>query len=175
MVGYFKNTKIKYNAAFSVISEIISLDYLWKEIRVKGGAYGARLSISNTGEVDMSTYRDPNLGKSLDAFKGIVNFLKNLNISKEEINGYIITTFGSIDAPKHVSRKANTAFLINLTGRTEKERQKNRNDILNFDKKYIEQAITLFEEIISQNVICVVGNEEIIENNKSVFNNIRKV
>ena len=62
--GNFKDAGLEYTGALKVLQMIFSYEYLWIQIRVKGGAYGCMCSFSDQGDSMFVTYRDPNLSES---------------------------------------------------------------------------------------------------------------
>ncbi len=84
---------------WSVASKIISLDYLWNEVRVKIGAYGVDFKVNNDGIASFTAFRSPDIDKCIEVFKRAGKWLSECNLSKDELDGYIIRTISNIDKP----------------------------------------------------------------------------
>lgn len=55
----------------SVVSRFLRTGYLWDTVRVMGGAYGGFTKFNPvSGLFSCLSYRDPNLGKTLDNYDG---------------------------------------------------------------------------------------------------------
>ncbi|MEA1971963.1 MAG: hypothetical protein U9N34_01500, partial [Candidatus Cloacimonadota bacterium] len=168
--GYnFKNLGFEYNGALKVIKTAFSVSYLIQKIRVMGGAYGAMSVFGESGNSYFCSYRDPNLTKTLEAYKGLPAFLKNLNLDERTILNYIIATIGNIDMPLTASMKGAKATMNYLTGRTLEDIQKEREQIINFDKSEFVKGAKIVEKMLDKNYFCVVGNSANIAENIDLF------
>ena len=67
--GNFVESGFNYTGALKVLKVIFSYDYLWNNIRVKGGAYGCMSGFSRNGDMYMVSYRDPNLKKTNEIYE----------------------------------------------------------------------------------------------------------
>lgn len=106
------------NGALSILSKIISLEWLWTEIRVKGGAYGAAMAAGMSGMVGAYTYRDPNGKNSLDVFRRCGEFLRNYVAAGVSLDNVIIATVGDSEpllAPGDRARAADNDVLMGIT------------------------------------------------------------
>ena len=75
---------------------ILSYDYLWNNVRVKGGAYGCSSSFLRTGDSYFTSYRDPNLGKTNDVYNKIPDYIRNFKADEREMTKYIIGAVSAI-------------------------------------------------------------------------------
>lgn len=161
-----------YNGAFFVLKTIMGMDYLWNRIRLQGGAYGAAFGIARSGELAFSSYRDPQLTKSLTAYDGAGQYIKHLDMTQRELEKYII---GAISAKDHPVSQAMTSYMADsmyLTGITTENRQRERDEILSVKLQDLRDCGEIVDEAMQQNNLCVVGNEELIKNNQEIFNNV---
>lgn len=173
--GNFKNHNIEYTGAFAVLKTLLKTDYLWQEVRIKGGAYGCALNAEFDGTLVLTSYRDPNLVKTINTFKNSIDYLNNINLNDEELLKVIVGTIGALDMPKHVSAKAITAFNNNLIGVSYEQLCKIRNEVLNVTVDDLKSLAKILVKVFSDNAYCIIGNDSVIEGNKEVFNNIRKL
>lgn len=166
--GSFKNAGFNYNGKMKVVENILNSDYLWKELRVKGGAYGGAMSFTNC-EVLFYSYRDPNLKETLNTFDGTVDFLKNFKASDKEMTNYIIGTIGSMDYLAGPHYKGILADNMYFSGTTQDDIQKLRDEVLSTTQEDIKKFAEVLEAVIRQNLHCVVGSETKINENKELF------
>ena len=169
--GDFKKVGYKYNGHMKVLENILNSDYLWPELRIKGGAYGGAMSFTRD-EVIFYSYRDPNLKETLNTFNEVVNYLRNFKASEKEMTNYIIGTIGSMDyltGPYAIGVLGDNMY---FSGTTQKDIQKLRNEVLSTTAGDIKNFADLLEDVIKQNLHCVVGSETKINENKNLFDNI---
>ena len=102
-VGNFKKAGYEYNGAMDTLRNILDYDYLWNNVRVKGGAYGVSSNYgATTGNVMFVSYRDPNVEKTNDVFEGIPEYLRNFDADEREVLKFIIGTISGKDPLRHI-------------------------------------------------------------------------
>ncbi len=173
LVGNFKRKGLKYTGALGVLKVILGYDYLWINVRVKGGAYGCMSGFSSTGKGYLVSYRDPNLKETFDIFKKTADYLRAFDASERDMTKYIIGAIADIDIPKTPSEEGIVCVDRYLVGRTQEEVQKKRNEILNCTVEDIRNLAAYLEAICEENAICVVGSEEKINDNKELFMDVK--
>jgi hypothetical protein len=113
----------KYDASIAVVDKYLGMAYMWDQVRVLGGAYGAFTSFSrHTGVFKFLSYRDPNLLTTLDTFDGAARYLKNLDIDDDSLNKAIVGTIGDVDKYQLPDQKGSTALGRYLHKDTAEER-----------------------------------------------------
>lgn len=173
--GNFAAHGFAYTGALHILKMILSYDYLWVNVRLKGGAYGCSSSFMRTGEVYFSSYRDPNLRKTNEAYERIPEYLRNFEADEREMTKYIIGTLGGLDTPLYPEGKGHRSMVAYLRDISEEDIQKERDQILNATDEDIRNLADLIEAVLSDNYICVLGNENNIRKEEDLFLNIRKV
>ncbi len=161
--GNYKGAGFSYNGCLRILSVIMNYEYLWTNIRVKGGAYGCMSGFFRNGDSYFVSYRDPNLEKTNEVFEGIPEFVKNFVVEERDMDKYIIGTISDIDQPLTPKNKAVRALTAYMTGLTYQELQKERDEILSATKESIQALAPLLSAIIKDNIICAVGNAEKIK------------
>ena len=169
--GNFKKAGYNYNGHMKVLENILNSDYLWPELRVKGGAYGGAVSFTSD-EVLFYSYRDPNLKETLNTFNEVVNYLKKFKASDKEMTNYIIGTIGNMDHLTDPNAIGVLGDNMYFSGTTQMDIQKLRNEVLSTTDVDIKNFADLLENVIKQNLHCVVGSESKINENKSSFDKI---
>jgi len=164
----------QYTGALKVLSNIID-DYLYDEIRVKGGAYGMGSNFGRNGGMYLYSYRDPHVANTYEVFKGATNHIKNLELSRAEMEKFILGTIRSFDRPATNAHKGFLATVNHMLGITDEIRQKERDEILGADLATMRSLAHVLEEALAQDNFCAVGSEAAIMQNKKLFGNIRKV
>ena len=121
----------EYTGALRLLRIILSYDYLWINVRVKGGAYGCMNTFLRSGESYFVSYRDPNLSDTLDVYDRIPEYIKSFSPDERDMTKYIIGTFSALDTPMNPEAKGSRSLSAYLEGITYEQIQKERNEILN--------------------------------------------
>ena len=144
-----------------VAANLVSYEYLWGEIRVKGGAYGAGMSAVRTGQASFYSYRDPTPVRSIERIKAAPEFLLSvvegaaINIEK-----YIIGAIGETSPYLTPRAKAGIGTQRYLGGITDSLRKETRNAILFATEKKIESYAKRLKTAVSDAPYCIVASTD---------------
>lgn len=161
--------------ALRLLRIILSYDYLWINVRVKGGAYGCMNTFLRSGESYFVSYRDPNLSDTLDVYDKIPEYIKSFSPDERDMTKYIIGTFSALDTPMNPEAKGSRSLSAYLEGITYEQIQKERNEILNAQPEDIRRLADLVEAVLKKDSICVIGNENMIKESAGLFENVEKL
>lgn len=165
----------EYTGALRLLCIILSYDYLWINVRVKGGAYGCMNTFLRSGESYFVSYRDPNLSDTLDVYDRIPEYIKSFSPDERDMTKYIIGTFSALDTPMNPEAKGSRSLSAYLEGITYEQIQKERNEILNAQPEDIRRLADLVEAVLKKDSICVIGNENMIKESAGLFENVEKL
>ena len=165
----------EYTGALRLLRIILSYDYLWINVRVKGGAYGCMNTFLRSGESYFVSYRDPNLSDTLDVYDRIPEYIKRFSPDERDMTKYIIGTFSALDTPMNPEAKGSRSLSAYLEGITYEQIQKERNEILNAQPEDIRRLADLVEAVLKKDSICVIGNENMIKESAGLFENVEKL
>lgn len=165
----------EYTGALRLLRIILSYDYLWINVRVKGGAYGCMNTFLRSGESYFVSYRDPNLSDTLDVYDRIPEYIKSFSPDERDMTKYIIGTFSALDTPMNPEAKGSRSLSAYLEGITYEQIQKERNEILNAQPEDIRRLADLVEAVLKKDSICVIGNENMIKESARLFENVEKL
>lgn len=161
---------IEYDGAFNVVRGAVNVDYLYQQVRVRGGAYGCGTSFAGLrNKVAMWSYRDPNLRATDEVYKGIGEFLRTAEPDEDEITKYIIGSFSPIERPLPPAAAVSRSFTAYMTGDSTEELNKRRAQMLDVTLADFRKAAEMYDAVCSQGYFCVVGNEKAIKDNKELF------
>lgn len=172
MAGNYKDSGLNYTGALKLLKVMLSYDYLWNNVRVKGGAYGCMNSFGRNGSSFFVSYRDPNLDKTIEIYRNAAEYIKNYKPTDKDLTKYIIGTFSDLDTPLTPSAKGSRSYQAYLTGCTFEDEQKERDDILDITPEKFSSLFEYIDAIIGQNHICVVGGEDQINEKSSLFDEV---
>ena len=173
--GNFREVGYSYTGALRILKVMLSYEYLWTNIRVKGGAYGCMSSFRRNGDGFLVSYRDPNLVKTLEVFRKTGEFIRSFDADEREMTKYIIGTISEMDVPMTPSGKGNLSLNAWFSKVTEEDMAKERQEILEAQPEDIRKLAGIVDAMMEQNRICVVGSEEKLEQEKQIFGELRNL
>jgi hypothetical protein len=173
--GNFTDAGYKYDSALEVLKVIFSYGYLWENVRVKGGAYGAMCSFGLDGGCYMTSYRDPNLMETYEIFKEAYKYVENFTCSDRDMTKYIIGTVAQLDAPLTPQADGVLNMTRYFMGVTDQEIQKNRDRILGTDCQVIRSLAPMVKAVTDFGMICAVGGEDKLKSEKDNFKEIKNI
>lgn len=167
--GNFKKSGFSYTGALKILRVILNYDYLWQNIRVQGGAYGCMSGFGRNGDSYFSSYRDPNLSKTNEVFEGIPAYLHDFDVDDRDMTKYIIGTISTLDAPLSPSAKGSRSMSAYLSGISDEDIQRERDEVLAASPEDIRALEPLVRSILSDNCLCVIGNEDMLTREAGLF------
>ena len=170
--GNFRDAGLAYTGALKILQVILSYDYLWLNIRVKGGAYGCMSGFGRSGEGYLVSYRDPNLKETNEIYEGIPAYLEQFDPDERDMTKYVIGTISNLDAPLTPSVKGSRGLSAYLSGVKEEMMQTERDQVLQATKEDIRALAAHIRAVLQTGSFCVVGNEEKIEANRAMFGEV---
>ena len=171
--GNFIDQGVDYTGALQILKVILSYDYLWQNVRVKGGAYGCMSSFNRLGDGYFVSYRDPNLEKTNEIYEGITDYLRNFNVTDRDMTKYIIGTISNIDQPMNPVAKGDRSLNLYMNRVSKEMIEMERKQILDATQEDIRKLADIVEAVLNANQLCVIGGEEKIEEQKSLFDEIK--
>ena len=171
--GNFRKKGLEYTGALEILKVILSYDYLWINLRVKGGAYGCMSGFKRNGESFLVSYRDPHLKRTLEVYQGVPDYIRAFEANEREMTKYIIGTISNKDVPRTPQMQGSISKTAYFSNVTEDMLQKERNQILGAQKEDIQKLAALVEAVLSDDQICVVGSETAIEKAEDVFMEVK--
>ena len=175
IAGNFASKGLKYDGSLRVLRVMLGYDYLWKNIRVLGGAYGCMSGFAKNGDSYFVTYRDPHLSRSIDVFKEASDYLKNFEADERTITQFVVGAISDIDTPKTPATKGAyglTAYLCNADMKTI---QHDRDTLLATDQKKIRELSAYIDAFMEDDCLCVVGDGNKIIQNKDLFGKVEQL
>lgn len=173
--GDFRKFGHSFTGSMKVLETVLRYEYLWTKIRIQGGAYGASAVFDRNGSMYFASYRDPKLAETLEAYRGLPDWLERLNLPERELTKYVIGTISAADVPLTNSMRLSQTVLAHIKGVTQAMRQQTRDEVLNLTNDDLKQLGKVVRDVLSDNYLCVVGGSSAIEANKAVFTEIKHV
>jgi hypothetical protein len=162
MSANFFADSFEYSGALKVLGNVLD-NYLFEEIRAKGGAYGYGSGFTQKGVMYFYSYRDPELEATYEVFKNTSSYISGLSLSDKEMEKYIIGTIRAFDRPSTNSHKGLAAASNFLQGWTDEMRQKQRDEILSANMQTLKGFTGLLDKAFTQGNYCAVGSGAALE------------
>ena len=161
-----------YDGIWNVAANVLGFDYLWNEVRVKGGAYGAGFVMQPGGFGRFHSFRDPGVDATIARFDGAASWLAEFDPDTEEMEGYVVSTVATHDAPVRPKDKARNQDLAYLNGRSVQHREALRQQKLEATPEKIRQLAGPLGRIAQEGCVCVFGSRALIEKSGLAFDQV---
>ena len=171
--GNFRTHGFDYHGALRILKVIMEYDYLWINIRVKGGAYGCMNGYMKNGDTYFVSYRDPNLEKTNEIYDGIPAYIEHFTADERDMTKYIIGTISDMDVPMNPSTKGDRSMAAYLQNISYEEIQKERDQVIGATQEDIRGLRDMIAAVLAGNNLCVVGNEETLQECAEMFGEVK--
>ena len=173
--GNFVEKGLAYKGTLRTLKVILGYDYLWINVRVKGGAYGVMNGAGRFGDSYFVSYRDPNLRETNEVYEGIVPYLEQFEADERDMTKFVIGTISDLDAPLLPPYKGIRADAAWFTGVTDVMIQKERDEILAVTPEDIRELAPIIRAVLSEQSICAIGNAEKVKANQDLFKTVKNL
>lgn len=167
--GNFTKKGLPYTGALRVLRVMMGYDYLWTQVRVKGGSYGCMCNFGKSGESYFVSYRDPNLEKTIDVYEKAADYIEHFEADERTMTQYIIGAVSEMDMPMTPAAKGNYSLSGYMTHYPYERVQKDRDELLATQVDTIRGLSAYIRAFMEDDCLCVVGNEEKIKEQKGLF------
>lgn len=173
--GNYARHGFSYHGALRILKVIMGYDYLWINVRVKGGAYGCMNSYMRNGDTYFVSYRDPNLKKTDEIYDGIPQYLADFKADEREMTKYIIGTISDMDTPMNPSAKGARSMTAYLQGLDFADIQKERDQVIGATDEDIRGLKDLIASVLEEKNLCVIGNEDNLKSQSDMFMQLKNL
>ena len=156
-----------YTGAWAVASRALTYDFLWNEVRVKGGAYGVGFGATYSGNMRFYSYRDPHIDETIERFEQSAAYLRAFNPSKTEMDGFVVSSTAGFDTPKKARELARRQAGQYFAGIPTDQRALTRSQIIEAGVDTVRGLADAVQATANKKLVCVFGNKEIIESAKT--------
>ena len=157
----------RFHGSALVITRYLRNGWLWDRVRVQGGAYGAFCNLDRlSGVLTFVSYRDPNLMGTLEVFDNTARYLRDLSLSREELNKAVIGAIGDLDAHMLPDAKGYVSLLRHLNGDDDDLRQKMREEILHTNGSHFKAFADILSLVKQKGIVKILGSPAALEDVK---------
>ena len=151
-----------YDGSWLVAAKALGYGYLWNEVRVLGGAYGAGFSCSSAPLLTYYSYRDPAVDPTLERYARAGQWLEDWTPTDEDLEGYIVSTVAALDAPVKPRALMRRQDTLRLAGRPAGWRQTIRAQVLAATVDSVRALAPSLADVPDAGAVCVVGGADIV-------------
>ncbi len=173
--GNFIRKGLPYTGALKVLKVMMGYEYLWNQVRVKGGAYGCMSSFYRNGDAYFVSYRDPNLEKTVEVYRQAADYVKNYEADERTVTQFIIGAVSELDVPMTPQTKGSYSLGGYMTKLPMERVQKERDELLATTADTLKGLYRYIEAFMSEEYLCVVGNGDKIRENKDMFKKVEQL
>lgn len=170
--GNFIDAGLPYTGVLNVLNVLLSYEYLWINVRVKGGAYGCYSKFDRNGDAAFSSYRDPKLMETNEVYEKMVEYLTNFDASEKDVTKFVIGAIGSADIPLTPFMDGERSFNTYINGITEEDIKKIRVEVINTTADDLRNMAKYVRAVLDEGVMIAVGSETKIKENADKFDEI---
>ncbi|KJR98975.1 MAG: peptidase M16 [Desulfobulbaceae bacterium BRH_c16a] len=168
--GNLLKNAVGYNGHFEVLKTYLSRDYLWNTVRQMGGAYGCFIQFGQlSGNLAFVSYRDPQVKKTYDAYKGVPEIVAGLDLAEKVLEQLIIGTYGNFDPLQSAAAKGATARNDSLNGIDIAYKEQRLAEIVHTTVTDLRSFAPAFAAMMQQSYRAIIGNRSKIESDKALF------
>ncbi|MDO4513180.1 MAG: insulinase family protein [Lachnospiraceae bacterium] len=167
--GNYKDKGLEYTGALRALRVLLGYDYLWNQVRVKGGAYGCMCAFAKSGESYFVSYRDPNLEKTIDAYEHAAEYVRHFEADERTLTQFIIGAVSELDTPMNPAALGTYSLNGYMTNWSFEKVQKERDELLHVTTRDLQETADYIDAFMQEDYLCVVGNEGKIKGASQLF------
>lgn len=167
----YEDMGIEYSGKYIPIGSVINENYITPKIRFGYGAYDNIVDFGVTAFMLVS-YRDPNIKETFDVYKGLPEFVKNIEITQEELDRYILKAFSAYSSTIGELNGSSSEINNYLMGKTTEDRLKLLREIKSATVQDVKNSAVIFENFLKNGAYSTVGSAEKISANKELYESI---
>nr|WP_294512784.1 insulinase family protein [uncultured Bilophila sp.] len=147
-----------WHGSAHVITRHLRMGWLWDQVRVQGGAYGAFCSLDRmSGTLAQVSYRDPNVEKTLATYDATADYLRKLDLSDRDLTLAIVGAIGDLDTYLLPDARGAASLARHLTDDRDDLRQQMREEILGTTRRHFTEFAEVMAEAARAGTVCVLG------------------
>lgn len=173
--GRFDTEKRPYTGALRALKVILSYEYLWNNVREKGGAYGCMSGFGRSGEGYLASYRDPKLKETMEVYDRLPEYIRSFDAAERSMTKYIIGAVSEMDTPRTNHARAVLNLSAYLSGVSTELVQQERDELLSCTAADIRGLADYIEDILKTNAYCTIGSSTAVKQNAELFDRVEEL
>lgn len=168
----FRIQGVAYNGEMEVLSNMLTHEYLYNNIRAKGGAYGQGLRLTRPGVLYVYSYRDPNLEQTLETYNGMADYLESVALDDATLLPYIIGVMNRFNPARTARAQGREAMRMYLIGKDKRDSEKAQQEALNTTPARLKAYAPMLRNSMAQEYMCVLGNSARLQQSEALFDKL---
>ena len=164
-----------YSGVLEVLANLLTNDYLYNNVRAKGGAYGQGIRFSRNGSVACYSYRDPNLENTIAIYDEMADWLSALEMDEDTLTSYIIGVMNRFNPVMTARAQGVWSLTSRVTGLVREDMVKAQEEALAATVADLKAIAPYLRQAMGQNHLCVLGGSERVKQASALFNNVIKL
>ncbi len=160
-----------FSGKYIPIGSVINENYITPKIRFGYGAYDNIVNFGDEGFM-LASYRDPNIKETFEVYKGLPEFLKNINLTQEQLDSYILKSFSNYTVSAGELSGANTALSYYLMGMNSEDILKILREIKSVTVQDVKDSASMLENMLKNGTYSTAGSKEKLTENKELYDNM---
>lgn len=173
--GNFRKKGLPYTGTLRALNVMMGYDYLWNQIRVKGGAYGCMCRFGRSGDSYFVSYRDPNLSKTISVYEQAADYIASYEADERTLTQFIIGAISEMDTPMNAASKGLFSLTAYMADLTDEDLQKERDELLATSAEDLRRTAEQVRAFMADECLCVVGNAEKISGEEKLFDKVENL
>lgn len=173
--GNFKKAGLTYSGSLKVLKVMLGYDYLWNQVRVKGGAYGCMCGFGKSGDCYFVSYRDPNLKSTIEVYEKAADYIASFEADERMLTQFIIGAVSELDMPMNPAARGLYSLSGFMTELTDADLQRERDELLQTTLKDLKETSRYIRAFMEEECLCVVGNAERIMEEERLFDKVENL
>lgn len=166
---------VRYSGVMEVLSNLLTNDYLYNNIRAKGGAYGQGIRFSRNGSVSCYSYRDPNLENTIAVYDGMADWLENLEMDDASLTNVIIGVMNRFNPVMTARAQGTWSLTSHVNGATREDIVKAQEEALATTVDDLRAYAPVLRQAMAENHLCVLGGSERVKQAGALFDHVIKL
>lgn len=164
-----------YKGSWEVLTNLLTNEYLYNEVRAKGGAYGQGIRFSRKGYMSLYSYRDPNLEKTMDVYAALPDWLAKLEMSREDLAPFIIGTVDKFNPQRTPAGKGLLSLRLHISGQSYEDIEATQAEALAASPEALKAMAPALADAMARSVTCVIGSATAIDRARDYFDQVRNL
>ena len=165
----------QYSGVLEVLSNVLSNEYLYNNVRAKGGAYGQGIRFSRNGGVSCYSYRDPNLENTIAIYDEMADWLENIDMDNDALTNYIIGVMNRFNPVMTARAQGVWSLYSRVNGLKREDIIKGQQEALAATVDDLKAYAPYLRKAMAENHLCVLGGSERVKQAASLFKNVIKL
>lgn len=170
MIGScWKDMDGRYVPFISMISD----KYIVQKLRFEMGAYSAlAYAVPGKGFFGLYSCNDPNGKESLKVMESAGDYLEGADITKEELDGYILSAYSDATLPMGAIQQAQAAIAEQMRGEDPEKRLRIIEEMKLAEVKDKKEAAEIIKKLIQTGAVVSAGNKAVLERDRRVYERV---